>query len=116
MCQEFFKTRFISVPINTSSNTGIPIGQGACKAVRLKLNALIRNAKTGLNVFVSSAYYGDSQSQECELVAGFNPIGGLTATLFYQSEWTPKIYCQNLEEVFIRSQLDDLVLQVMILD
>jgi len=96
MCQEFKKTRFITVPITQTLDKGIAIGQGACKAVRLRLNAFQRNSintpTAGEQFFI---YYGDSQTQENELLAIF-----LGQRAGY--DWSPLIYCENLEEVHIR--------------
>lgn len=104
MCQEFTKTRFITVPITETLNGGIPLGSGACKAVRLRLNTFNRNVITLLNnditvpVFI---YYGDSQSQECELFA-YGQLQGGAQNVYINGDWSPKIYCENLEDVFIR--------------
>ena len=120
MCQEFKKTTFKTVPVG--SGGGIAIGQGKCKAVRLRINALILNTVTGAGERSTlwQVYYGDSQSQNNELVAGVNPFGGANDAILYQSEWTPLIYCENLEDVFIRFPVlfgtDTAYVQVMILD
>lgn len=122
MCQElteFTKTRFITTPITFTPNTGIPVGEGACKAVRLRVNALGHNLAAAFQGFQAAVYYGDARSQENELIFAATRDGA-NKLLFYQSEWTPLIYCQNLEEVFIRSgyagaNADPAQVQVMIL-
>lgn len=109
MCQEFTKTRFITVPIKQTLEQGIAIGQGKCKAVRLKLNTFFRNTLelvalgTPLQPFL--VYYGDSQTQENELFANstYDTVtGDGIESIICIGDWTPKIYCTNLEEVFIR--------------
>ena len=108
MCQEFKKTRFITVPITETLQGGIPIGQGKCGAVRLRLNTYLRNQPTPTwgdalerPFFV---YYGDAQSQENELFAFSGLVDANTSfpVMSFNGNWTPKIYCENLEEVFIR--------------
>lgn len=102
MCQEFTKTRFITVPIKETLDKGIPIGSGECKAVRLHLNTFRRNSILPVTGNAQETpfyvYYGDSQSQENELTA-FCSVDTDIKTL---SDWSPIIYCENLEEVFIR--------------
>lgn len=116
MCKEFSKTRFITVPVKLTPDYGIPIGQGKCSAVRLRINAFQRNS-TGLAQFGANAaglvYYGDAQSQENELTA----IADVTAgrIQFQINNWSPKIYCEHLEEVLVRTPYDLIQLQVMIL-
>lgn len=119
MCQEFTKTRFKTFPLNSlsasPSGAGIPIGQGKCSAVRLRINALVNGLPQPHNNLLSFIYYGDSQSQENELVSVLNITGG--KVICYQSDWTPIIYCENLEEVFIKKPAgDDMYVQIMILD
>lgn len=107
MCQEFKKTRFLTVPIATTLQSGIALGQGKCGAVRLRLNCCLRNAPdnfvTGSNnpTVPFFVYFGDSQSQENELLAY---ISNSSDDIVMQANfgWTPKIYCENLEQVFIR--------------
>lgn len=116
MCQEFTKTTFKTKPIAASTGstaTGVPIGQGKCKAVRLRINALIRDSLNPTSIY-NVGYYGDSQAQENELFAGVDTTGG--NLIAYQSDWTPKIYCQNLEEIFVRGTGNPFQLQIMILD
>lgn len=112
MCKEFDRTKFLTVPVAQTPNVGIPIGEGRCSAVRLKINAFERNnLNTPIGVPAILGYYGDSQAQECELLAGAEITAGEFQYII--SNWTPKIYCKNLEEVFVRSP-NGITLQVMI--
>lgn len=94
MCEPKIKTRFIIVPVTNTPKDGIKIGDGECMAVRLKLNPIARNAATLANTpFV--AYHGDAKKQEAQLIA-VDTLGNA------RGEWTPKIYCTNLDQVFVR--------------
>lgn len=106
MCDGFSKTKFFTKPVGESPDTGIPIGVGACKAVMLKLNAFKRNdIESAVGNTANLPYYiyfGDSNSQEMELIS-LTP-GGITTAL---AGWSPLIYCENLQEVFVRYPLAD---------
>lgn len=101
------QTEFFTVQLKASANVrGIPIGTGACKAVRLRVNVLVRNSQTATPIAANErlVYYGDRNSQEFELYAGdgvmFTPSSEL-------------IICQDLSEVYIRSNGAANVVQVL---
>ena len=84
------KTTFASIPIPASANVkGIAIGQGECLGVRLYLNTLVLNTQTQTETAANLAqvYYGDSQTQRRELLAGV------------ESRFLP---CTDLEQIFVR--------------
>lgn len=99
MCQEFETTEFLTIALNKTLTAGIAIGQGECKAVRLKLNALQRNTALALQagLFIGF-YYGDSERQEAE----YSVLGVAGTSLNSIADWTPLIYCKDLSDVFIR--------------
>ncbi len=95
MCDGFVKTEFKTVVIANTPTSGIPIGLGKCKAVRLKLNGFTRN---GGGAYINTPlfiYYGDAQSQEVELCI-------VDKANMVDQGYTPLIYCRDLSEVFIR--------------
>lgn len=69
-------------------STGIEIGRGKCRAVILRLNQYDRNSTNATLQAVEQAYYGDSQSQEFELLRGVD---------------SELIFCNDLSEVFVRA-------------
>lgn len=84
------KTIFKTIVIPTTAlNQGIPIGQGKCKAVLLRLNNTILNNSAGTLIPVAerNVYYGDANGQFFELT------NGQTSEL---------ILCEDLSEVYIR--------------
>lgn len=82
------KTTFKTLPVKETNNVGISIGQGACKAVIIKLNFFMRNAEDSAEQIIEQIYIGDTNAQEFELLTGTN---------------SPVIFCENLEEIFVRN-------------
>ncbi len=82
------KTSFRTIPVAVSQTVGKPIGLGECKAVILRLNNYTRNTTTGAVQAVETAYYGDEQTQEFELLRGID---------------SEIIFCEDLSEVFVRT-------------
>src|SRR4051812_13115889 len=82
----FSELKTVKVEANTTE-TGIALGQGECKAVRIRLNAFTRNSNA-VAIVPEYFYYGDSQSQEFELETGVN------------SELIP---CTNLNQIWVRN-------------
>jgi len=82
------ETTFQIVRVDKTNNVGVPIGQGACKAVVLYLNKYMRNSESGIEQGINQIYYGDSNGQEFELLAGVN---------------SAIIFCSSLEKVFVRN-------------
>lgn len=68
---------------------GIPLGQGKCLAVRMYLNSLVNNTQTATATAANlrQIYYGDSDNQPIELIAG---------------TYTHLLYCQDLQDIFVR--------------
>jgi len=71
---------------------GFPIGNGKCKAVTLKVNALFRNVNSNIytvlgNFYGGCIYVGDNNRQEYEVLAGIE---------------SPLIICNDLSEVWVR--------------
>ncbi len=111
----FQKTSFLSLPLAVTPNVGVPIGEGACRAVRLHLNVFSRNDVTLIGD-TYYCYYGDSQRQECQLVAT-GATGGLPSVPSIIDHWSPLIYCTNLSQVFYRMGIEidaDAYLDVMV--
>lgn len=115
MCEQLQATRFFTIPVPKSSATidrSIPIGQGPCKAVRLKVNAYNRNTQA---LTVASNFYlyiGDQEAQETELLV-IDTVGVVNV------QWTPKIYVDDLSKVWVRNPNvaafpDPAILQVMV--
>lgn len=102
------RTEFKTVTITDTPDYGIPIGNGKCKGVRLKLNVFKRNGADRVNVGTDNSfliYYGDAQSQEVELIASVNDFNLIVTPNFEPSKFIP---CTDLSQVFIRyKQLDD---------
>lgn len=105
------RTEFFTLAVPYTPDKGIPIGQGACKAVVLKVNALTRN---DTNVFVTHMYYGDSKGQERELIGacGTAAAGDPITYNFGASE---VIFCTDLSQVFVRHGLNGNILQLQVL-
>jgi hypothetical protein len=80
-------TRFTSVTVPADNTQGLPIGQGACKAVILKLNRYVFNSTNGTEQGVEQMYIGDAQAQDWELERGRS---------------SDIIFCKDLNEVFVR--------------
>lgn len=91
------KTNFATISIPQTANgvnytQGRPIGNGKCKAVMLRLNALFRNSTSAVyspsTIYYSAGFYlGDQNRQEYEVLAGTN---------------SPLIICNDLSEVWVR--------------
>lgn len=57
---------FTTIPLEVGqTKIGTPLGQGKCKAVRLRLNNYDRNTEN--KVTIEYIYYGDAKAQEMEL-------------------------------------------------
>lgn len=82
------KTEFKTVAVTETTDIGVPIGIGGCRAVRLYLNQYVRNSINATLAAQTQLYYGDSDSQEMELLRG---------------QWSKLILCTNLNQVFIRN-------------
>jgi hypothetical protein len=80
-------TRFASVTVAPDNQQGLPIGQGACKAVILKLNRYVFNSTDGTEQDVEQIYFGDARSQDWELERGKS---------------SDIIFCKDLNEVCVR--------------
>jgi hypothetical protein len=63
-------TKFLSVSIPPSNSVGMAIAEGNCKAIRLHFNQYERNSTNATQVTESQIYYGDSNTQEVELLRG----------------------------------------------
>lgn len=112
MCEQITKTRFINIPIAYTPERGIPIGQGECKAVRLRINAFQRNSIVAVSADPVIVYFGDSQSQENELIAFY---ANAANKAFLQNDWSPEIKCTDLSQVFIRNGINGSVINVKIM-
>ncbi len=82
------KTRFFTIPLAVTNETGVEIGIGKCRAVILRLNKYTRNTTSGAVQAVETAYYGDAKSQEFELLSGID---------------SEILFCEDLSEVFVRT-------------
>lgn len=103
------RTEFFTLAVPYTPNVGIPIGQGACKAVVLKVNSLIRNSDDA--PIIGTLYYGDSKSQERELI-GFTIGGG---GIFSYSNSSDVIFCTDLSQVFVRQGLNGLEVPLQVI-
>lgn len=91
-------TRWISLILNQSMVGGIPIGQGACKGVKLSANHFKLYDTTGQFTAASAKfYYGDSEQQSKEYLINTNETA--TDTNQRDSGYIP---CTDLSEVWVR--------------
>ena len=111
------RTSFFNIPLTAPMASGVPIGKGSCKAVRLKLNNFeIGTTETiqASGIKSSRILYGDARQQTAELPLFVDPAGGSNGYV----HWTPKIYCTDLEQVYVmapdNSTTNTLTVQVMI--
>lgn len=84
------RTQFETIQTRGSSAfyNGMPLGQGACKAVLLQTNALIRNTTVSLPAQQRVFYVGDATRQEHQRI---------------DSNWGMiPIFCKDLSEVYVR--------------
>lgn len=105
MCNQINHTQFETITIPASANlAGIPLGQGKCKAVKLLLNNYVLNTETATAVADAQrvAYYGDRTRQNAELPRNVNGL------------WSPVIFCEDLSDVYVRSNGVETHVQVMI--
>lgn len=82
------ETAFECIAVKETDVSGIPIGQGKCKAIRLQLNEFTLNSTDGTQIANRQIYFGDSQAQEIELQRG--AVSHLIVT-------------DRLEKVFVRN-------------
>lgn len=94
------KTDTHTLPVTQTLISGIPVGQGACKAIVLRLNSNIRNNTAAGLVTATYFYWGDAQKQENEVLRGIDSI---------------VIFCKNQEEVFVRNAFSGVInIQVVV--
>lgn len=80
------KTDTRTIHVKQTLVSGIEIGQGGCKAIKLHLNTRVRN--TDNLITATYFYWGDAQKQENEVLRGEDSV---------------YIFCENQEEVFVRN-------------
>lgn len=83
-------TLFFTLRLPTTARlSGVPIGDGKCKGVALKINQFVLNTTTGTSVATSQAifYVGDSSGQFFEINPFIDPV---------------IIPCQDLSDIYIR--------------
>lgn len=82
------ETEFKTVIVRQTLISGVPVGIGGCRAIRLRLNQYERNSVNATNATQTQVYYGDSNAQEVELLRG---------------TWSELIVCSDLNKVFVRN-------------
>lgn len=92
------KTETHSILIKANTQVGVTLGEGACKAVVLRLNNFNLNLTSVTTA--THFYWGDNQQQDNEVLRGIN---------------SQIIFCTDQNQVKIRCQFDvDTFIQVMV--
>lgn len=93
------RTRFASINLDAAMLSGVPLGQGKCKAVLLRANhyqtytaSTVQGAATGLKF-----YYGDKNQQTVEYLLNPNTTAGNT-----NQRDSQLIFCEDLQDVWVR--------------
>lgn len=90
------QTEFKTIQVKAGTGNGKAIGEGECKGVRLQVNPYIRNSNDLQSAASGVISYGDSKSQDVQLVVTHG------ANRTPEINITPLIPCTNLNQVWVR--------------